>query len=72
MKTVQKTTKTTEVRSYSAADIREALDLPQGAQMELQVPSGGDYSGVRLDIDEFDGGLIVTIVEEVNDAVPAS
>lgn len=72
MKTVQKTTKTTEVRSYSASDIQEALGLPQGARMELRVPSGGDYSGVCLGFDEFDGGLVVTIVEEVNDAVPAS
>lgn len=72
MKTVQKTTRTTEVRSYSAADIREALGLPQDARMELRVPSGGDYSGEHLGIDEFDGGLVVTLVQEVTDAFPAS
>jgi hypothetical protein len=39
--------------------LREAFAIPKGAKIFIQVPGGGDYSNMDLDIEE----IIVTWIE---------
>lgn len=49
---------TTVSGTVTAEELRTALELPRDAVILFQVPTGGDYSGDRLAIDEHP--LIVT------------
>lgn len=52
--------RTTIQKTYfiDAKTLLEKLNLPEDSKISFQVPSGGDYSGVELDLDdsEFNGG----------------
>lgn len=49
-KRITKITKTTI--TLNAKDIRELLQAPATARVTFQVPSGGDYSGDKLNLTE--------------------
>ena len=49
-KTVTITTKTLTRTSFTAGDLREALDLPPHAKISIYVPHGGDFSGEDLEL----------------------
>lgn len=38
--------------TISAADLKLKLGIPQHAKVWVDVPSGGDYSGTQLDLNE--------------------
>ena len=52
MKTVFTEVKTTMEVALTARDIISALGLPDDAKVFFEVPTGGDYSGCTLDIDD--------------------
>lgn len=39
--------------TIDASLLREAFDLPENATIEFYVPTGGDYSGMTLSLDEY-------------------
>ena len=54
MKITQRTTKRVTYELLGS-DIAKLLNIPEGAsgiEVTVQVPSGGDYSGMTLDVDE--------------------
>lgn len=38
--------------------IKRDYGVPEGAKVQIEIPGGGDYSGMRLDADEVD--VVVT------------
>jgi hypothetical protein len=38
----------TEHQTYTDADLRKFLNLPKDAKIWVQIPGGGDYSGMQL------------------------
>lgn len=61
MKITKKTTKLVTYR-IEGSDIVELLDLPEEAndvQVTIRIPSGGDYSGMSIDVDQ-DAPIFVT------------
>ncbi len=54
------TTETTTTTKYSADDLIEALGLPDGAEITVRVPGGGDWSNTDLNL-KFDATLDVVV-----------
>lgn len=52
METVLTEVKTTTEVALTARDIIAAFGLPDNAKVTFEVPTGGDYSGCILDIDD--------------------
>lgn len=50
-KTVTRTTTSKFSAVITAEEIRKAFGLPEEAQIEFQVPGGGNWSNLRIDID---------------------
>ena len=46
-------TKTKHEGTITSKDIIRALELPKDAKLEFDVPSGGDYSGMSLDVESI-------------------
>jgi hypothetical protein len=61
-----KTTKHMSVRTtlhITAGEIRQFVGAPENAKVFFVVPSGGDYSGIDVDIDEKATGEQVVQVQ---------
>jgi hypothetical protein len=72
--TVKKTQKTTQTFRLSGDDILELLveageiDAAQASSVRFAVPSGGDYSGMELEIDD-NAPVLVWVENVVEDIV---
>lgn len=64
-RTVRRTTTERVEQVITAEELRQILLLPVGTKLTIDVPSGGDYSGCTLGVDEV-GGItaIYTITTE--------
>lgn len=51
-KTVHKLVKTSYRVTFTVDEIREALNLPPGAELFVDVPGGGDWSNQELGLNE--------------------
>jgi hypothetical protein len=49
--------------TISASDLRKAFRIPAGASITFTVPTGGDYSGQNLDLE--DGYALIVEWEEL-------
>jgi hypothetical protein len=62
--TVTVTEMTRYQRDITAADIRKALSLPEDADITIEVPGGGDYSGQVLNLDVANARATWLIVKQ--------
>lgn len=63
MVTKEIVTTTVEEREYSAEDIRNALCLPPGAMLYVDVPGGGDWSNTSLSLDQHPLHVVIKTKE---------
>lgn len=59
---------TTTTATITAADLRAAFGIPEGADIWVQVPGGGDWSHEALPIDEHPVRVQWTTVDDAADA----